>query len=105
MPQEKILAERSLVDGGAKLFLDGIDMIAIPIQSAAAAIAYLLLALNQSGLSSLWLIGPLLAKIEIEKILKVPVESDVVAMIAVGYPGESPSRSRKPVGEVYETIK
>jgi len=50
--------------------------------------------------------GPMQAKAEIEKILKVPSEMDLVAFIPVGYPDESPeSRGRRPVKEVCEVIR
>jgi nitroreductase len=75
------------------------------IQSVAAAIAYLLLVLHQMDLGALWMTGPLLAKSELEKILKVPGGSDLVALIPVGYPDETPVKDRKPVSEVSEVIR
>jgi nitroreductase len=76
------------------------------IQSVASAIAHLLLILHQMGLGSVWMTGPMQAKEEIEKILKVPAGLDLVAFIPVGYPDENPeSRGRKPVGEVSEIVR
>ena len=76
------------------------------IQSVSAAIAYLLLILHQMGLGTVWMTVPLpQAKEEIEKILKVPAESDVIALIPVGYPAETPVNTRKPVNEVCQVIK
>jgi nitroreductase len=50
--------------------------------------------------------GPLpSSKGDVEKVLKVPPEMDIVALIPVGYPAESPTRDRKPVSEVCEVIK
>ncbi len=73
------------------------------IQSAAAAIAYLLLILHQMGLGAVWMTGPMQSKGEIEKILKIPPQMDFIALIPVGYPAESPAaRPRKPVKEVCE---
>jgi nitroreductase len=58
------------------------------------------------GLGAVWMTGPLpQCKGEVEKILKVPATMDIVALIPVGYPAESPSRSRKPVSEVCEIIR
>jgi len=75
------------------------------IQSVSVAISYLLLALHQMGLGAVWMTGPLpQSKGEIEKILKVPETMDIVALIPVGYPAESPTRDRKPVGEVCTII-
>jgi nitroreductase len=76
------------------------------IQSIASVIAYLCLVLHQLGLGTVWMTGPTQAKTEIEKILKVPVGMDFVALIPVGYPAENPSpNGRKPVREVCEVIR
>jgi nitroreductase len=76
------------------------------IQSVASAIAHLLLVLHQMGLGSVWMTGPIQAKEEIEKVLKVPAGFDLVAFIPVGYPDEKPeSRGRKPVAEVTEIVR
>jgi nitroreductase len=76
------------------------------IQSVSSAIAYLLLVLHQKGLGAVWMTGPMQAKGEIEKILKVPTGMDIVAFIPVGYPAETPAlRVRKPVKDVTEVIK
>ena len=75
------------------------------IQSVASAITYLLLIFHQMGLGAVWMTGPMQAKEDIEKILKVHPEMDIVALIPVGYPDESPTSSRRPVGEVTEIIR
>jgi len=76
------------------------------IQSVSAAIAYLLLIFHQMGLGAVWMTGPIQAKKEIEKILKVSAELDVVALIPVGYPLEiPPPTTRKPFEEVCEIIR
>jgi len=76
------------------------------IQSVASAIAYLLLVLHQMGLGAVWMTGPMQAKDEIEKLLRVPPELDIVAFIPVGYPAEiPPPRERKPVSEVSQIIR
>ena len=76
------------------------------LQSVASAIAHLLMVLHQMGLGTVWMTGPMQAKEEIEKALRVPREMDVVAFIPVGYPAETPvSRGRKPVAEISEIIK
>jgi len=79
---------------------DGIQIVNGRIQSTSAAVAYLLLVLHQMGLGTLWMTGPLHAKADIEKTLKLPAGLDVVTMIPVGYPAESPTKDRKPVSEV-----
>ncbi|MBI2850064.1 MAG: nitroreductase family protein [Chloroflexi bacterium] len=76
------------------------------IQSVASAIAHMLLVFHQMGLGAVWMTGPMQAKRDIEKLLKVPAHLDVIAFIPVGYPAETPvSRGRKPVGEVSEIIR
>ncbi|MBI4286980.1 MAG: nitroreductase family protein [Chloroflexi bacterium] len=75
------------------------------IQSAASAIAYLLLALHQMGLGAVWMTGPMQAKGKLEKILGVPSEMDLIAFVPVGYPDENPVvRPRRPVNEVCQII-
>jgi nitroreductase len=49
--------------------------------------------------------GPLHAKADIEKLLKIPAGMDIVTLVPVGYPAESPTRDRKPVSEVCQVIK
>jgi nitroreductase len=76
------------------------------IQSVAAAINCLILVLHQMGLGTVWMTGPMQAKGELEKILHIPQGMDLIALIPVGYPDESPAaKERKPVKEVCEIIK
>jgi nitroreductase len=76
------------------------------IQSVSSAIAYLLLIFHGMGLGAVWMTGPIQAKEEIEKMLKVPPEMDLIALIPVGYPAEvPPSKARKEFKEVCEVIK
>ncbi|MFH1639353.1 MAG: nitroreductase family protein [Chloroflexota bacterium] len=76
------------------------------IQSVASAIAYMLLILHQMGLGAVWMTGPMQAKEDIEKILKVPQGMDLIAFIPVGYPAENPdSKGRKAVAEIAEVVK
>jgi len=76
------------------------------IQSVASATAYLLLVMHQMGLGAVWMTAPTLAKGEIERILQIPPELDIVALIPVGYPADSPaSTGRKSVEEVCEVIR
>lgn len=76
------------------------------VQSVSAAIAYLLLILHQIGLGAVWMTGPIQAKDSIEKELNLPNGLDLIAIIPVGYPDETPaSRGRKPISEVSEIIR
>jgi len=105
-PMNEAMAKRALSDARAAQMLKWTTTVDSRIQSVSAAISYLLLALHQMGLGAVWMTGPLpQCKGEVEKILKVPANMDIVALIPVGYPAESPTRSRKPVREVCEIIR
>ena len=103
--QDVVIAKRAKNDPKAKEMFDGIQIVNGRIQSTSAAVAYLLLVLHQMGLGTLWMTGPLHAKADIEKALKLPAGLDVVTMIPVGYPAESPTKDRKPVSEVCQVMK
>ena len=58
-----------------------------------------------AAITAVWMTGPLpQCKGDVEKLLKVPPDMDIVALIPVGYPAESPTKDRKPVREVCEII-
>jgi len=104
-PMTEAMAKRAQDDSRAAEMLKWANTVDSRIQSVSAAISYLLLALHQAGLGAVWMTGPLpQSKGEIEKILDVPKTMDIVALIPVGYPAESPSRDRKPVTEVCTVI-
>lgn len=75
------------------------------IQSISAAVATMLLVFQQMGLGAVWLGAPLMAKNDIETILKAPAGMDLTGLVAVGYPEESPQRDRRPVEQVMELIR
>ena len=75
------------------------------VQSVAAAVTTLLLAFQQMGLGAAWLGAPLMAKKEIESILKVSKDLSLVCLVVLGYPDESPHKDRKPVDEVLEFVR
>ena len=103
---DQILAVREETDPWARQVRQWRNLSDSRIQSAASAIAYLLLILPHLGLGAVWMTGPMQAKGEIEKILKVPADMDVIAFIPIGYPAESPTpKERRPVGEVSEIIR
>jgi nitroreductase len=103
---DQILAAREQVDTRASQMRQWRNIADSRIQSVAAAIAYLLLVLHQMGLGAVWMTGPLQAKGDIERILMVPPEMDIVALIPVGYPTESPAlKERRPLKEVCEIIR
>ncbi|MBM4340603.1 MAG: nitroreductase [Deltaproteobacteria bacterium] len=102
---DKVLLAREPVDSEANRIMGFRRFAPTAIQSASAAATTMLLALHQMGLGALWLASPLMAKKEIETILKIPAEMGLVCLIAAGYAGESPQRDRKPVGEVLEFVR
>jgi nitroreductase len=105
-PFNKAMLAREKTDERAAAMLQWDRTIDSRIQSVSAAIAYLLLVLHQMGLGAVWMTGPLpSSKGNVEKLLKVPEDMDIVALIPVGYPAESPTGQRKPVSEVCEVIK
>ncbi len=105
-PIDQILAAREKADPIAGQIRQWRNVANSRIQSVASAIAYLLLILHQMGLGAVWMTGPMQAKGEIEKILKVPSELDIIAFIPVGYPAESPvPKERRPLREVCEVVK
>lgn len=105
LPTEKVLAEKAKTDPRVAEVRQSQGIVASRIQSVSAAIAYLLLALHQEGIGSIWMTNPMQAKVDIEKILKVPEDFDLIATVPVGYAAESPTRDRKPVDEVCEIVR
>jgi nitroreductase len=65
----------------------------------------MLLVFHHIGLGAVWLVSPIQAKKEIETLLKVESNMDLLCLIAVGYPDESPQKDRKPVDQVLEFIR
>jgi len=101
---DKVLLARESFDPEAKQVLTFRRSAPTSIQSVAAAVATMLLAFHQMGLGAVWLGAPLMAKGEIEAILRVPADFSLICLVAVGYPDESPQRDRKPVGEVIRFV-
>jgi nitroreductase len=103
-PMDKVLMARESFDPEAKEIMGFRRSAPTAVQSTAAAVATMLLAFHQMGLGAVWLVSPIQAKKEIEAILNVPSNIDLICLIAVGYPGESPQKERKPVEEVLEFV-
>jgi coenzyme F420-0:L-glutamate ligase/coenzyme F420-1:gamma-L-glutamate ligase len=105
-PMDQAMAKRAPTDPRAAQMLKWATTVDSRIQSVSAAVAYLLLVLHQKGLGAVWMTGPMpQCKGEIEKILRVPANMDIVVLVPVGYPAESPTRNRKSVREVCEIIR
>ena len=103
-PMEKLLAARESFDSEAKKILGFRKSAPTVIQSVAAAVTTMLLVFHQMGLGAVWLVSPLQAKKEIESLLNAEANMALVCLIAVGYPGESPQKERKPVDEVLDFV-
>ena len=101
---DKVLLTRESSDPEAKQVLTFRRSAPTAIQSVAAAVATMLLALHQMGLGAVWLGAPLMAKREIEMILNIPANLSLICLVAVGYADESPQKDRKPVDQVLEFI-
>jgi len=104
-PMAAAMVSHGKTDPKAKEMFEGLQVVAPGVQSTSAAVAYLMLVLHQMGLGTVWMTGPLHAKAEIEKLVKIPVSMDVVTLVPVGYPAENPTKDRKPVSEVCQVIK
>ncbi len=103
-PMDKVLVARESFDREAKEILGFRRSAPTAIQSAAAAVTTMLLVFHGMGLGAVWLVSPIQAKKEIEAILKVPSNMNLICLVAVGYPDESPRRDRKPVEQVLEFV-
>jgi len=103
---DQLLAARGEADPQARRAREWRNSADSRIQSVSAAVAYLLLVLHQMGLGAVWMTGPIQAKGELEKILKVPAGRDLTALIPVGYPAEEPlPKKPRPVKEVVDVIR
>lgn len=72
------------------------------VQSVAAAVENMLLAAHAFGYAGCWMTGPLIAKEEIEALVKPEGKWELIAMVALGRPDEGqppPAPKRRPRGE------
>ncbi len=75
------------------------------LQSVAAAIQNMLLAIHALGYGSCWMTGPLVAQESFGKLLGFGKEKFIAALLPVGVPDEDPpARSRKNLDEMTRTI-
>jgi nitroreductase len=103
-PMDRVLVARESFDREAKEILGFRRSAPTAIQSGAAAVTTMLLVFHQMGLGAVWLVSPIQAKKEIEAMLKVESGMDLICLVAVGYPDESPQKGRKPVDQVLKFI-
>ena len=75
------------------------------IQSVAAAVENMLLAIHALGYGSCWMTGPLVAQETFEKLLSFDKEKSIAALLPVGVPDENPpARPRKPLEDIMRMI-
>jgi nitroreductase len=75
------------------------------LQSVAAAIQNMLLAIHALGYGSCWMTGPSVAQDAFKILLGYGEEQFIAALLPLGEPDENPpSRSRKPLDEVFRQI-
>ena len=75
------------------------------LQSVAAAVQNMLLAIHALGYGSCWMTGPLVAQEAFEKLLGYGKERSIAALLPVGVPDEDPpSRSRKELADMTRVI-
>jgi nitroreductase len=75
------------------------------LQSVAAAIENMLLAIHSLGYGSCWMTGPIVAQEAFEKLLGFGKEKSIAALLPVGVPDEKPpARPRNPLEEIVRVI-
>ena len=75
------------------------------LQSVAAAIEHMLLAIHALGYGSCWMTGPLVAQEAFEKLLGYGKEKSIAALLPIGVPDEHPqARPRKALEELIKRI-
>lgn len=105
-PADKVLRRRGETDPAAREMIRNRAEVASRTQTIAGATAYLLLALHDLGLGACWMAGPMLARREIERMLDVPSNLELFALVPVGYPAEEPTPGpRKPLEEVATVLE
>jgi nitroreductase len=103
---DKVLRKRGETDPEAAEMIRNRAEVSSRIQTIAGATGYLLLALHSLGLGACWMAGPMLARREISRMLEIPDDVELFALVPVGYPAESPVPGpRKPLEEVVRVIE
>jgi F420 biosynthesis protein FbiB-like protein len=72
----------------------------LAVQSVGAALENLLLAAHAKGLGACWFSAPSFCKATVRQVLEIPDAVEPQALVAMGYPAETPSLpKKKPLGE------
>lgn len=97
-PLDAILVER-----GAKFWEVADDFGHPDIQSVSCVVAYLTLLAEERGYGTCWLTAPLLAQKDLQLALEMKPGEDILAMVTIGRPAETPMpKSRKAVDDLIE---
>ena len=73
------------------------------VQSISATIAFFILAAEERGYGTCWITSPLLAKKDLQQALELKPGEELVAMVGIGRPAETPlPKARKKIDEIIE---
>jgi nitroreductase len=76
------------------------------VQSAGAAIEYLLLAAVDMGYGACWMSAPMISRGELEKMLGIDAPMQLIAFVAVGEPAHPlKPKEKKPVDDIFSVIE
>ena len=103
---DKILALRKGDEPFVREIVENRSCAPTRVEQIGGIVAYLLLIFHSMGLGACWMTGPLIAKREMEEILQISGEWDLMALVPVGYPAETPEcKGKKTVEELVGFIK
>ncbi len=103
---DRVLKERADWDEEAAEMVRNRATVSTRVQTISSATTTLLLALHNVGLGACWMTGPMLAKREIEQMLRLREDEELFAVVPVGFQDERPDPPpRKPLGDVVRIIE
>ncbi len=73
-------------------------------QSVSMAAQNILLAAHALGLGACWVCAPLFVPEVVRQVLRLPADWQPQALITVGYPAETKTKTRKPMAEVLQYV-
>ena len=93
----------ALVERGMKCW-EVANMFGHPdVQSISAAVSYFILTAETRGYGTCWVTAPLVAKKDLQQALDLKPGEEIVAMVAIGRPAETPiPKQRKKIDEIIE---
>lgn len=95
--------DTALIEHGLKHWEAAAQFTYPDIQSISAALAYFTLAAEERGYGTCWLTAPLLAKKDLQIALELKPGEELVALLTLGRPAESPlPKERKRIDEIID---